>query len=195
VRAARAREGVWAIGRVQLQVQRLAATRCESLRASQPPERCGPVPQARRRRIYLNVDEAIGRRGRAAPSRALALLEPRLSQPASRPRCRAAVGPLVRDRACAFAAQVMGPSRATPHHLGLLHRVRLKIEVLDLLRASGEDERRAPPWCAPAGIEPPAHMIATALLHSWPALTSLARYGLISAACYDAHVPASVRLV
>ena len=128
------------------------------------------------------MDEAIGRRGRAAPSRALALLEPRLSQPASRPRCRAAVDPLVRDRACAFSAQVMGPSRATPHHLGLLHRVRLKIEVLDLLRASGEDERRAPPWCAPAGIEPPAHMIATALLHSWPALTSLARYGLISAA-------------
>ena len=163
LRAARACEGVWAIGQVQLQVQRLAATRCESLRASQPPERCGPVPQARRRRIYLNVDEAIGRRGRAAPSRALALLEPRLSQPASRPRCRAAVDPLVRDRACAFSAQVMGPSRATPHHLGLLHRVRLKIEVLDLLQASGEDERRAPPWCAPAGIEPPAHMIATAL--------------------------------
>ena len=118
---------------------------------------------SRRRRIYLNVDEDIGRRGRAAPSRALALLEPRLSQPASRPRCRADVGPLVRDRACAFAAQVIGPSRATPHHLGLLHRVRLKIEVLDLLRASGEDERRAPPWCAPAGIEPPARMIATAL--------------------------------
>ena len=91
VRAARAREGVWAIGRVQLQVQRLAATRCESLRASQPPERCGPVPQARRRRLYLNVDEDIGRRGRAPPSRALALLEPRLSQPALRLPCRCSV--------------------------------------------------------------------------------------------------------
>ena len=31
VRAARERESVWEIGRVQLHVQRLAATRCESL--------------------------------------------------------------------------------------------------------------------------------------------------------------------
>jgi hypothetical protein len=35
----------------------LAATRCESLRASQPPERCGPVPRARRRRIYPNTEK------------------------------------------------------------------------------------------------------------------------------------------
>jgi hypothetical protein len=104
-------------------------------------------------------------------------------------RC-SAVGPLVRDRARAFAAQVMGFSRATPHHLGLLHSVWIKIEVLDLLRASGEDERRAPPWCAPVGIEPPAHLIATALFLC-SALLSPARYGLITAACCDARAPAS----
>ena len=63
VRAARAREGVWAIGQVQLQAQRLAATLCESLRASQPPERCGPVPRARRRRIYLDVNDNTRPRG------------------------------------------------------------------------------------------------------------------------------------
>ena len=62
-----------------------------------------------------------------------------------------------RDRARSFAAQVMGPSRAPPHNIDALHRLRLKVEVLDLLRGSGEDKRRAPLRCAQAGIEPHDH--------------------------------------
>ena len=56
--------------------------------------------------------------------------------------CRADVGPLVRDRARAFPAQVKGPSRAAPHHLSLLQRIRLKFEVLEL-RGAGANEMRA----------------------------------------------------
>ena len=71
-----------------------------------------------------------------------------------------------RDRARSFAAQVMGHSRAPPHNLDDLHGLRLKrlkVGVLDL-RGLGEDERRAPLWRAPAGIESPCTWIAIPLL-------------------------------
>ena len=54
------------------------ATRCEGLRASQLPERCGPVPQARRRRIYSDVKDATRARGKSARARAPPSLELRL---------------------------------------------------------------------------------------------------------------------
>ena len=78
------------------------------------------------------------------------------SLPRAAPRARCVWFP-DRDRARSFAAQVMGPSRAPPHNLDALHRLRLKVEVLDLLRGSGEDKRRAPLRFAQAGIEPHDH--------------------------------------
>ena len=49
------------------------------------------------------------------------------------------------DRDCArsFTAQIMGPSRAPRRPFGHICRLQLKVEVLDLLRRLGEDERRA----------------------------------------------------
>ena len=61
-----------------------------------------------------------------------------------------------RDRARAFPAQAMGPSRATPHILGLLQRIRLNIDVLELRRAE-DDELRAQTSVRACRYQEPPH--------------------------------------
>ena len=166
MRSARAREGVWEFGRVQLQVQRLAASCCESLRASQPPERCGPVPRARRRRIYPNTEKDTRACGELLHHVRPPFSNCACDSPAPRLCCVSLHLVTDRNHARSFTAQVMGPSRAPPHPLGILHKLCLKFSVLELPRGFGDDERRAHPWCAPLQVS--SH------LHISPSLSSYA---------------------
>ena len=104
----------------------MAATRCESLRAYQPPERCGPVPQARRRRIYLNTETDTRACGELLHHVRPPFSNCACDSPASRLCCVSLHLVTDRDRARSFTAQVMGPSRAPPHPLGILHKLCLK---------------------------------------------------------------------
>ena len=164
LRAARARERVWDVRRVQLQVQLSAPLamcscgwRCASVLATR-------LYLATEGRLTLRspiADDPYGGRlmfGAPHPKHIPTAPDHPPAPLAERPQTADRV------RARASPAQAMGLSRPTPHPLGPLRRLRLEIQVLELRRAEDDERRAWTPMRACRYREPPAHMIATALL-------------------------------